>query len=115
MRRNRTQKAQKAHGRRYKSSPFSSLPLFCAFCAFCVLSLFSCSGAPKTAKVNPPVVPNIPQHVEPLAAAVPAQLPPVNLNNPIDLAIIEAQLRFEKGEELYKQGLLKLAKDEFDG
>ncbi len=47
-------------------------------------------------------------------------MPVANLmqrENPIDpiaLIIVEAQLRFERGEDLYKQGFLKRAKDEFD-
>src|SRR5207237_688513 len=42
-------------------------------------------------------------------------LPKINFDDPIDMAILEAQLRFEKGQDLYKQGFLKRAKDEFNG
>src|SRR6185503_56003 len=35
--------------------------------------------------------------------------------DPIGLAIVEARIRFEHGEELYKQGFLKRAKEQFDG
>jgi membrane-bound lytic murein transglycosylase D len=69
----------------------------------------------KVIKVAPPPVPHIQQQVEPLAAAIPAELPKVNLKDPIDVAILESQLRFEHGENLYRQGFLKQAKEEFDG
>jgi membrane-bound lytic murein transglycosylase D len=55
------------------------------------------------------------QHVEPLFAPIPTRLPKVNFNDPIDIAILEAQLRFERGEQLYKDGFLTQAKQEFDG
>jgi membrane-bound lytic murein transglycosylase D len=64
--------------------------------------------------VPPPPLPRTDRHVEPLAAPIPARLPRVNFNNPIDIAILEAQLRFERGENLYKNGFLKQAKQEFD-
>jgi membrane-bound lytic murein transglycosylase D len=82
-----------------------------------LLLLTSC-GAPlpaKAVKVVPPSLPRIERHVEPLIAPVPAILPQVNFNDPVDLAVFEAQLRFEKGEELYRNGFLKRAKDEFNG
>lgn len=81
------------------------------------LFLVSCSAPPpKAVKVAPPPLPKIElQHVEPVAMAVPAQLPQVNFNDPIDLAITEAQLRFEKGADLYRNGFLKRSKEEFDG
>jgi membrane-bound lytic murein transglycosylase D len=69
----------------------------------------------KVVKVVPPPLPHIEQHVEPLVAPIATQLPKVNFNDPIDLAILEAQLRFERGEKLYKDGFLKQAKQEFDG
>ena len=69
----------------------------------------------KVVKVTPPPLPHIEQQVEPLNASIPRELPKVNLNDPIDLAILEAQLRFEHGESLYNQGFLKQAKEDFDG
>ena len=73
------------------------------------------SAAPvKAVKVAPPPMPKIEQHVEPVPAAISSELPQVNFNDPVDLAILEAQLRFEKGEDLYKQGFLKGAKEEFN-
>jgi len=71
----------------------------------------------KVVKVAPPplALPHIEQQVEPLVASIPRTLPKVNLNDPIDLAILEAQLRFERGESFYNQGFLKQAKEEFDG
>src|SRR5262249_20223383 len=59
-------------------------------------------------------VPRIDPHPEPLMAPIPTELPKVNFNDPIDLAILEAQLRFERGESRYRQGFLKQAKEEFD-
>ncbi len=46
---------------------------------------------------------------------LPTQLQQVNWNDPVELAIVEAQMRFEHGEDLYKQGYLKQSKQEFDG
>src|SRR4030095_11046397 len=43
-----------------------------------------------------------------------ATRPQVNANDPIELTILQARMRFEKGEELYGQGFLKRAKDEFN-
>ncbi len=83
-----------------------------------LLVLAACTKAVPTKVVKvapPPPLPHIDQHVEPLVAAVPAELPRVNFNDPVDLAILEAQLRFERGENLYRQGFLKRAKEEFDG
>jgi soluble lytic murein transglycosylase-like protein len=46
--------------------------------ALCVLFLVSCSHQPqKTAKVNPPPLPQISQHVETVAAPIPSELSPV--------------------------------------
>jgi len=59
-------------------------------------------------------MPVIRQHVEPVPAAVPTQLPQLNFNDPIDVAILQSRLRFQHGEDLYKQGLLKRAKEEFN-
>jgi membrane-bound lytic murein transglycosylase D len=65
-------------------------------------------------KVSTPSIPHVEAHPEPLVAEIPSKLPEVNFNDPIYLAILEAQTRFEKGEDLYKQGFLKRAKDEFN-
>ncbi len=80
------------------------------------LAAASCSApAPKTVKVNPPrPMPNIQPHPEPAVMPIPTELPEINFDDPVDMAIIEAQLRFEKGQDLYKQGSLKRAKDEFN-
>jgi membrane-bound lytic murein transglycosylase D len=91
---------------RFKRTLILSLPVLAA-----------CAKAVPTNVVKvvpPPPLPHIEQHVEPLVAAVPTQLPKVNFNNPIDLAILEAQLRFERGEKFYKDGFLRQAKLEFD-
>ena len=63
----------------------------------------------KVVKVTPPP---LPRHVEPVVAPIPVELP--RSNDPIDIAILESQLRFGHGENLYKQGFLKQAKEEFD-
>jgi membrane-bound lytic murein transglycosylase D len=86
-----------------------------AFLTLLVLAACTKAVPTKVIKVAPPPLRHIDQHVEPLVAAVPAELPTVNFNGPVDLAILEAQLRFERGESLYKQGFLKRAKEEFDG
>src|SRR6185369_48279 len=69
----------------------------------------------KPVKVAPPPLPVLkPQHVDPVQAALPAKLPQTNFNDPVDVAVFQARLRFDKGESLYKQGFLKRAKDEFN-
>jgi membrane-bound lytic murein transglycosylase D len=82
-----------------------------------ICGLTACSvPAPKVVKVTPPAAPRIIEaHPEPVMAAIPSQLPEINFNDPIELTILEAQTRFEKGEGLYQQGFLKRAKDEFNG
>jgi len=47
-------------------------------------------------------------------AAIPADLPQIRVSDPIDLKILEARQHFELGENLYKQGFLRGAKEEFD-
>jgi len=79
------------------------------------LAAASCSAPPaKTAKVNPPPMPSIQPHPEPTVMPIPTELPKINFDDPIDMAILEAQFRFEKGQDLYKHGSLKRAKDEFN-
>jgi membrane-bound lytic murein transglycosylase D len=75
------------------------------------------SGMPaKVVKVEPPPLPAvIEKRVEPVVVPVPAQIPQPLPKDPIDLIVSEAELRFERGEDLYKQGFLKRAKEEFDG
>ncbi len=74
------------------------------------------SAAPaKLAKVIPPPQPSIERFVEPLVMPIPVQIEWPKLIDPVALTVVEAQLRFEHGEELYHQGFLKQAKDEFDG
>src|SRR5438876_3245125 len=68
-----------------------------------------------TPATPPPPFSHIEQHVEPLVAAIPAELPQISENDPIDLKILEARRHFELGENLYKQGFLRGAKEEFDG
>jgi membrane-bound lytic murein transglycosylase D len=80
--------------------------------------LTACSPTPpKQVKVIPPPVPAIEQRIETrLALPVPARpAPQVTPTDPVAFVIVEAQLRFERGDEFYRQGFLKRAKDEFDG
>ncbi len=91
-----------------------------------ILSLVVVAACTKAAptrvvKVPPPPLPHIEQHAEPVPAAIPGDLPKIaespkiNAGDPIDLTILETQLQFERGENLYKQGFLQRAKQEFDG
>src|SRR5207247_6139332 len=91
-----------------------------------ILSLLVAAACTKAAttqvvKVPPPSLPRTDQHAEPVAAKVPgelaktAELPKVNADDPIDITILQAQLQFERGENLYNQGFLQRAKQEFDG
>jgi peptidoglycan lytic transglycosylase D len=84
------------------------------------LAAASCAAPPpKTVRVNPPAprptMPKIEPHPEAMPMALPTELRQINFDDPVDLAILEARLRFEKGEDLYKQGFLKRAKEEFNG
>ena len=81
-----------------------------------LLALASCQTKAPTrqARVASPSLPVIRQHVEPVPATLPDQLPQLNFNDPIDLAIFQTRLRFQQGEDLYKQGLLKRAKEQFN-
>jgi membrane-bound lytic murein transglycosylase D len=51
----------------------------------------------------------------PTEAPVASVLPSENIVDPVGLAIVEAQMRFEKGQDLYQNGFMVRAKDEFDG
>jgi membrane-bound lytic murein transglycosylase D len=59
-------------------------------------------------------LPRINQQVETVAAQIPSELPQINPNDPVERAILQAQLRFENGEKLFRDGSLKRAKQEFD-
>ena len=94
---------------------FKTVPVL-ALVALAALPACRTTAPVQPVKVAPPsTMPVLRTEIEPVAAAIPAQLPPVNFNDPIDVTILQAQLRFEKGQELYKQGFLKQAKAEFDG
>jgi membrane-bound lytic murein transglycosylase D len=89
--------------------------LFVLFALLCGLSSCKTAAPVQAVKVAPPPVkPVIREHVEPVYAALPTKLPEINFNDPIELTVLQAQLRFEKGEDLYRQGFLKRAKDEFN-
>jgi peptidoglycan lytic transglycosylase D len=104
----------KKHGVKKTQSHKVAFVSLC-LCAFVLMA--SCKSAPaaKTVKVTPPRTPVLKQqHVDPVQAAVPTQLKQLNFNDPVDLAILQAQMRFNKGESLYKQGFPKRAKEEFN-
>src|SRR5262249_12599852 len=89
----------------------------CVLClTLMVVVMPSCrTSAPvKAARTVPPKMPAVPQHVEPVAAAIPSKLSEVNFDDPVDLAIVQARLRFKQGEDLYKKGQLKRAKEVFN-
>jgi membrane-bound lytic murein transglycosylase D len=70
--------------------------------------------APVKQESGPVVLPAIPRP-EPIEAPVAAVLPSENSVDQIGLAIVESRMRFEKGEDLYKDGFMIRAKNEFDG
>ena len=72
------------------------------------------SAPVKAARTVPPKTLAVPQHVEPVAAAIPSKLSEVNFDDPVELALLQARLRFQHGEDLYKKGQLKRAKEEFN-
>jgi len=78
--------------------------------------LMSCRPAtpPKAVHVAPPSLPDAQRHIEPLPTRLPSELSQINFDDPVDVAVLQAQFRFQNGEELYKQGFLKRAKEEFD-
>src|SRR5262249_3795249 len=82
------------------------------------LAVTSCGApTPKTVKVNPPPpskMPKIDSHPVATPMAIPTQLHQINFDDPVDIAILQSQMRFEKGQALYKQGSLKRAKEEFN-
>ena len=82
-----------------------------------LLLLAACTPAPKQqARVTPPPLPRFESHfVQPMAMPVSAQIQQASPSDPVGIAIVEARLRFERGEELLKEGFLKQAKEEFDG
>jgi len=96
---------------------------------FSVLLAVACSHrAPKQVKVVAPEAPQappptvagpvvLPEFPKPEATIAPiaSVLPKESVVDPVGLAIVEARMRFEKGEELSRNGFLTRAKDEFDG
>jgi membrane-bound lytic murein transglycosylase D len=69
--------------------------------------------APHSAS-QPAALPSFPRP-EPKEAPVASVLPTDNVVDPVGLAIVEARMRFEKGQDLYQNGFMVRAKDEFDG
>jgi len=76
----------------------------------------SCRTAPqaKSVQVSPPPVPGIQRHVEPLNMPVADQIHSKVPEDPVELAVTAAYSRFQWGEQLYKQGLLANARQQFD-
>jgi membrane-bound lytic murein transglycosylase D len=65
--------------------------------------------------VSPPsALPAFPRP-EPTEAPVASILPNENVVDPVGLVIVQARMRFEKGQDLYQNGFMVRAKDEFDG
>ena len=88
---------------------------------FLTLILLTSCGQPvprQLTKVTPPaptvIIPVVPAPIDPIPAPIPTVLPAENRPDAIGLAIVEARMRFEKGDEYYKTGFLSKAKDEFD-
>lgn len=80
------------------------------------LALAACKPAPaKFVRIAPPPRLVIDTHVEPMVSLVGKALLRDPKIDPLGLAIVEARIRFEHGEDLIKQGFLKRAKAEFDG
>jgi membrane-bound lytic murein transglycosylase D len=62
----------------------------------------------------PAPLPSIPRP-EATPSPVAATLPSEGVVDPIGLAIVESRMRFEKGQDLYRNGFMVRAKNEFDG
>ena len=79
--------------------------------------LTACSpAAPKQVRVTPPPSPPMAEHqIAPVPSPVSTTLRSEVRIDPVALAIVEARVRFDRGEELFKAGYLVRAKEEFDG
>ncbi len=71
--------------------------------------------APKQVRVTPPPAPIVIPHTDPIPAPIGTALQLNPKIDPVGLIIVEARMRVENGEDLYSNGFLKRAKDEFDG
>jgi len=73
--------------------------------------------APKQVHVvhPPPPAPVAIPKPQPVPSPVARSISDNPKNDALGLVIVEAKARFEHGQELYKQGFLQRAKDEFDG
>src|SRR5271163_1875077 len=70
---------------------------------------------PKQVRLTPPpTMPVIDPHVEAIAMPVGSILQRNPGSDPVGLAIVEARMGFERGQDLYVQGFMKRAKEEFD-
>jgi membrane-bound lytic murein transglycosylase D len=81
-----------------------------------VLLAAACGGATaKQAKVATPAPPiKVPGYIEPLPATIDSNLPAKTAPDDVDLDIADARMRFDRGDELYRSGSMKRAKEEFD-
>src|SRR5262245_53433109 len=70
------------------------------------------ASKPRVTRVQTPLP--VQTRVEPLPSPVATALEPDLKADPVGLAIVEARSRFKRGEDLYKDGFLKRAKEEFD-
>jgi membrane-bound lytic murein transglycosylase D len=81
-----------------------------------LLLLAACHGAPsKPVRVITPTQPLLLPGAAPIPSEVGSSIQAKPKIDPVGLIIVEARLRFEHGEELYKQGFLQRSKSEFDG
>jgi len=79
------------------------------------LVLAACGPVPpKEVRVQPPPVPIVPPNPEPIPSVLGKTLQSKPQVDQIGLVIVEARIRAEHGEQLYRDGFLKQAKEEFD-
>jgi membrane-bound lytic murein transglycosylase D len=69
---------------------------------------------PKNTHVTPPPPPAIQAQVESSPNPISSEPAGTSQADAVSVAIVEAETRFKHGEELYSQGLLDQAKEEFD-
>jgi membrane-bound lytic murein transglycosylase D len=83
------------------------------------LSLSACSAVrPTQAKIAAPAAPaspRLPKLEDPVPFAIKGDVPEPRPVDEVALLISAAEKQFEQGEEFYRTGFLKKAKDEFDG
>ena len=71
-------------------------------------------AAPVAPSPQPAALPGFPRP-EPTESQIASVLPSENVVDPVGLAIVESRMRFEKGQDLYQNGFMVRARNEFDG